>query len=279
MQRTRRGVLAGSVSLAAAIALAAPLEASADRFQYRSQTITSPKALIKFKATQCNSGPVVGGGLASSSTDLWLIASNTTTKVPEVDLPRNAWLGVVVNTSLTTDRQLTVTSICETSGNDEFVYRTEKFRGPGMQETIGKVSCRGMPLVGGGVYPIDPDAQLANLSAPTASGKGWRGGAWNGDNKRHDVRVTAICQKTGGDRFVSHTRSVTLNPFVANSVQVGCGQNGRLVGGGFIATEAPIDMRLHSSTPTSNNRAWRVSGTNFDTGVTHPISTVSMCER
>jgi len=267
------------VLLAAAIALAAPVQASADQFQYRSQAVTSPKGLIKFKATQCNSGPVVGGGLASSSTDLWLIASDTTTRVPEVDLPRNSWMGVVVNTSLTTDRQLTVTTICESSGNDQFVYRTAKFRGPGMQETIGSVSCGGMPLVGGGVYPIDPDAQLANLSAPTASGKGWRGGAWNGDSKRHDVRVTAVCQKSGGDRFVSHTRSLTLNPFVPNSVQIGCGQKGQLVGGGFIATEDPIDMRLHSSTPASGNQAWRVSGTNFDMGASHPISTVSMCER
>jgi len=268
------------VAAAVGVALAAPIPASADQFQFKSQTVTSPKGLIKFKSTACgNAGPVVGGGLASSSTDLWLIASDTTTRVPEVDLPRNSWMGVVVNTSMTTDRQLTVTSICDTSANPNIVYRTAKFAGPGMQETIGKVSCGDMALVGGGVYPIDPDAQLANISAPMANGKGWRGGAWNGDDKRHDVRVTAICQQPPAGRFFSHTRTITLNPFVPASVQIGCGKAGRLVGGGFIANQGAIDMRLHSSAPVSQHRIWRVSGTNFDMGTPHPLTAVSMCEQ
>jgi hypothetical protein len=279
MQRMHKGMLGGVVAAVAAVALAAPTLASADQFSYKAVTVPDPAGLIKFQSVKCNNAPNVGGGLASSTDDLWLLASAPTTKLAEVALPGNSWLGVFENIDMVNAHAMTVTAICETAGADNFVYRTAKFAGPGNKETTGAVSCNGMPLVGGGVYPVDPDAQVANLSAPTGSGKGWRGGAYNFANDRHDVRVTAICERTGGDRFVSHTRSVTLAAQTTGSVAIGCGAGRKLVGGGFIATDDPIDQRLHDSTPVSSNHAWMVSGTNFDNGASHTISAVSMCER
>ena len=277
MTHGRRTALIAVASCALTAILAGSGQAAGDQFSYKTKTFSSGAGLITFKSVKCGDHPLVGGGLAPETDDLWLTASNLTTKLRFVDLPSNSWLGVYTNTDQVNSRDMFVTAICEKRGGDRFVYRTDDVQGPPLSDKTLKVSCKGDPLVGGGVYPVDPDAQLANRSMPTASGNGWIGGAYNFANDSHRLEVTAICEKDGDDRFRTTESTTLVAASSFDSTTASCG-NDRLVGGGF-AAEDPEDFRLNQSAPTPQHDGWEVTGTNFDMALQNAMTAFAMCER
>ena len=264
--------------LALGVVLAFPTGAGADGFAYKTKTFSNPAGFNTFNEVKCRSKPVVGGGTAATDpADQWLLASAPTANL-SLAVPRNSWLGVFENTNQVTAHDMTVTAICEKRGGDRFVYRTRTFPNPPNSEATGSVGCKGEPVVGGGVFPIDIDVQVSNISRPTGRGRGWHGGVFNFANDRHTLVVTAICEKHGSDRFVERARTDTVPAASGMSLSVGCGSK-HLVGGGFEAGDDPLDQRVTASTPTAANDGWSASVHNYDMSAAHDFTVIAICEK
>ena len=241
--------------IAVALVAAAVASGGGGPFVYTDASTTITNNGQNFARAGCGGGPVTGGGVFLSGSDL---GAEVNSSSPHDDndanrRPDDGWEGWGINDGSDKTYAMTVEVICAQAMQP--IYRDKLFEFARNSHHTGRRSCPSGTIVAGGgasvagtglddelvaSFPYDDDDRGAQPD------DGWAATANSGDD-RGFITVYAICSTTGGLRYVERSKVGAADDQF--NVKARCREDERVAGGGAKVSKPGQDAEIASLHP------------------------------